>query len=137
MTKEQRIEYNKLCASFLGYGDPCYDNVFYFVYNKNNDYDFLIPAMLELNYSTEFLTNWNWIMIVVERICQTGFRKYSYSCEEHSRCVFTDMAILHQPHQFGGGNIIADSNNCVTEKEAVVSAIYNFLNWYNNECKTN
>ena len=40
------------------------------------------------------------------------------------------MAICYQKHEFGGGNIIADSDKCSEEKEAVVEAIDSFLKWY-------
>lgn len=85
----------------------------------------------------EFHSDWNWLMEAVEFISGTlGYRKYSYSHEEHSRCVFTDMAILHQTHDFGGGNIVIDSGTQNTEKEAVFIAVSDFAknhNLYNDK----
>jgi hypothetical protein len=82
----------------------------------------------------KFHSDWNWIMEAVEFICGTlGYRKYSYTHEEHSRCVFTDMAILFQKHDFGGGNIIIDSDKQKTEKEAVFIAVSDFAKLYNEE----
>jgi len=75
----------------------------------------------------KFHEDWNWIMHVVNSIEGQGFRKYTYSHEEHARCVFTDMAILSQNHQFGGGNIVSDSGKCYNEKEAVIMAINNIF----------
>jgi len=75
----------------------------------------------------KFNEDWNWIMHVVNAIADQGFRKYTYSHEEHARCVFTDMAILSQNHQFGGGNIVSDSGKCSNEKEAVIMAINNIF----------
>lgn len=132
-TKEEIIEYNLRCAEFLGYK--------YYPHN----FEGRIPsgkagwqtekAHLKLggylcrhNRDLPFFNDWNRIMAVVNSICNKGFRKYSYSNEEHSRCVFTDMTILYQSHNFGGGNIIADSGKCSTEREAVVQAINNFFN---------
>jgi hypothetical protein len=81
-----------------------------------------------------FHSDWNWIMEAVEFICGTlGYRKYSYTHEEHSRCVFTDMAILFQKHDFGGGNIIIDSDEQKTEKEAIFIAVSDFAKLYNEE----
>jgi hypothetical protein len=70
-------------------------------------------------------------MKVSNKIQTLGYRKYTYSHEEHSRCVFTDMVIVTQSHDFGGGNIVADSGECRNEKEAMIKAINEFL--INNE----
>lgn len=82
----------------------------------------------------KFHKEWKWLMEAVEFINGTlGYRKYSYSHEEHSRCVFTDMAILHQTHDFGGGNIVIDSGTQNTEKEAVFIAVSDFAKLYNDK----
>lgn len=80
----------------------------------------------------KFHEDWNWLMYAVAKIYRLGFRKYSYSHEEHSRTVFTDMAILKQKHDFGGGNIVADSGKCKNEKEALIQAIKDFFANKNN-----
>jgi hypothetical protein len=77
-----------------------------------------------------FDISWDWIHKITDIICSEGYRKYFYSHEEHSRFVFTDMHIVKQTHQFGGGNIIADSGKCSNEKEAAILAIDDFLNKY-------
>lgn len=131
MTQEEILDYNRRCAEFLGFK---YKNQakFWAIYPLDNN-----SYLRQLGYvrmdNLKFHSDWNWIMEVVEAICREGFRKYSCSNEEHSRCVFTDMSILYQNHEFGGGNIIADSGKQKTEKEAVLQAINQFLIWYNSQ----
>lgn len=119
MNKQEIENYNCLCAEFLG--------VEYEIHSSTWRYKDLITTELQ------FHSDWNWIMKVINEILIRGFRKYTYTNEDHSRCVFTDMSILYQNHEFGGGNIVADSKKCNSEKEAVVQAINQFLIWYNNE----
>lgn len=135
MTNKE-LEYNKRCAEFLDYK--------YYPHN----YKGIIPsglagwqkenALLKHNNlylcrkHTElpFSKDWNWLIEVVTRIQELGYRKYSYSHEHHSRVVFTDMAILYQEHSFGGGNIIADSGECSDEKRATIEAVKKFFDFY-------
>lgn len=113
MTQQEILEYNQRCAEFL----DLHRDEEVVIYNMESyPYDYL-----------KFHSDWNWIMEVINKIFKKGFRKYSYTHEEHSRCVFTDMAISYQKHAFGGGNIIADSGKCSEEKEAVVKAIDSLL----------
>jgi hypothetical protein len=130
MDNNQRITYTKNCLEFLHYKCVTPDDKDFRIYQgKHNN----LPEMIDANFNDGFLNNWNWIMEIVDKILAQGFRKYSCTHEEHSRCVFTDMAISYQKHEFGGGNIVADSGKCTTEKAAVVQAINQFLIWYSNE----
>lgn len=72
-------------------------------------------------------------MEILQAIRCAGFRQYCISHEAFLRCVFTDMTTSFQKHRFGGGNIVADSGECSAYKLAVITAINNFLNWYNKE----
>ena len=131
MTQEEILEYNKRCAEFLGSelkNDGQYN---YWTYDHLGFNLMKISGSAWISGNFEFHSDWNWIMEIVEAICKLGFRKYSYSHEEHSRCVFTDLSIIFQNHSFGGGNIVSDSGKIVSEKEAVVQAINQFLIWYN------
>jgi len=127
MTQEERQEYNKKCAKLLNWK------------KLNKDSGMLNWELLyrstERGYvsilNMQFHNNWNWIMEVINQIHAEGFRRYTECHEESCKCVFTDMAICHQTHRFGGGNIVADSGKASKEKEAVVQAINNFLIWYN------
>jgi hypothetical protein len=121
MTQQEIQEGNKQIALMLGWNGDA------FLLEKN------IKAKTGLCH-LKFHLDWNWIMEAVEFICGTlGYRKYSYTHEEHSRCVFTDMAILFQKHDFGGGNIIIDSDEQKTEKEAMFIAVSDFAKLYNEE----
>lgn len=142
MTQEEILEYNKRCAEFLGYKLITPDNrknperwssSYWEHPSKSNTAP--LGRILGQDEYLEFHSDLNWIMEVADEIFAQGFRKYSYTHEEHSRCVFTDMAISYQKHEFGGGNIVADSGKCTTEKEAVVQAINQFLIFYNENNK--
>ena len=102
-------EYNKLCAEFLGY-----------VNTTPNDKDFnihehpLTKKMIETNYCNYFTDDWNWIMEVVEKI--------------------EEIYYLKPVHILGNQcNILTNKTFKVcrdSKKEAVVQAIWEFLNWY-------
>ena len=138
MTQKEIIEYNKRCAEFLGYElitpqmrknpEKWKDYSYWEHKDKANVHS--SEKVLGSEKSLSFHSDWNWIMKVVNEILKQGYRKYTQSHEEYSRCVFTDMAISYQTHDFGGGNIVADSGNCNTEKEAVVNTINQFLIHY-------
>jgi len=118
MTQEQIQAYNILCARFMNMEDDA------ILLEMNRD------RRSNKNY-LHFHYDWEWIMRVVAKICNKGFRKYTINSEEGCKCVFTDMAILEQPHSFDGGNIVAHSGDVSSEKQAVVEAINKFLIWDN------
>lgn len=105
-----RKEYNKLCAKFVGAFK-----------DANGDYDFEgIDFIFQGCTSTEpllFDSDWNWIMEVVERIESLG---YSFTIGNNHASIWK------------GGSAIVSSNAKIkqSKKEAVVQAIWNFLNWY-------
>ena len=125
MTKEEILEYNKLCAEFLGlelYGPGFPSGYFY----KQDYYDFYHFEDLK------FHSDWNWIMMVIEKIQGLGFNTDSYSPIQGS------VELEDTLHEF---NIWDKINPEIqgrgkTKKEAVVKAINQFLIWY-NENKTN
>lgn len=126
-------EFNIRCAKFLNISDTNSKYNFLFIYANTSffaDFD-KTPDKDVWDYLL-FDSDWNWLTDVVNEITTQGFRKYSYTHEDHSRCVFTDLAILHQNHDFGGGNIISDSGDCISEKDAIIKAINQFLIWYND-----
>jgi hypothetical protein len=119
MTQQEIQERNQQIALMLGL--------------YHDEYVVIFSDMMSYTWDNlKFHKKWNWLMEAVEFICNNlGHRKYSYSHEDHSRCVFTDMAILHQTHDFGGGNIVIDSGTQNTEKEAVFIAVSDFAKLYN------
>jgi len=143
MTPQEIQERNKQIALMLGWKETTLEYKLKWrgvpteerLKRLNQDY---VPILMKenedplFNSSLRWHSNWNWLMEAVEFIYGTlGFRKYSYSNEEHSRCLFTDMAIISQNHNYGGGNIITDSGKQSTEKEAVFIAVSDFAKLYN------
>ena len=107
-------EYNKMCAEFLGYvnltpDDPDFD--FYEHPTEPVKLGEHIRKTLE-PMSMLFHTDWNWIMEVVEKI--------------NSTYVFNDLPdttlldIREEMRAYLG----------LSNKEAVVNSIWEFLNWY-------
>ena len=101
-------KYNRLCAEFLGWKleDGYYNR------DMHHDYSFVKEDELK------FHSDWNWIMEVVEKIHYFKTLIISNNhCEVHFM-IEDNMRI----------NVHAR-----TTKEAVVEAIWRFLNWYNEQ----
>jgi hypothetical protein len=95
------------------------------VYSEQNNYPHI---------GLPFYRDWNYLMEAVDFICGTlGYRRYSYTNEDHSRCVLTDMAMAFQNHNFGGGYIVIDSGKQNTEHEALFIAVSDFAKHRNEE----
>lgn len=143
MTKEQLVEYNKLCALFLGATVNTTSNKDFHFYegvkligNKICAVKTVEEEWISVN-TLKFDSDWNWIMIVVEKIETTydEFHGYFGVHISSNGCVIQGTKLRtnpENPHYAYFANHTEPS-----KKEAVFSAIYNFLNWYNNECKTN
>lgn len=120
LTQEEILQYNRMCAAFLGYdlskivdvmpvnkdGDYC---------NGNGDLDadgnpcYLIyaPSVFKFHW------DWNWIMKVIEKIGSLPFAE-TQGLREYIDDNFNDW----QVHIF-------------SKKDVVVQTINNFLLWYN------
>lgn len=109
MTQEEILEYNKLCAEFLGLklSGPGFPSGYFY----KQDYD------------------WNWIMEVVEAI-----EKLKYLVVIKSN--FCQIQELGNRENNFNPKIIS-SLYSKSKQEAVIQAINQFLIWYNNENKTN
>jgi hypothetical protein len=118
-------EFNRLCAELLGFvktreiNDFCYCENSEGVLINQKEY-----KILETNFENRFTEDWNWIMVVVEKIVSLDILSYyerEYdSISETYKCKFY--------HKKGNFNIVAESES---EKDAVIDAIWQFLNWYN------
>ena len=111
MREYSRIEYNKLCAEFLGYTNTTPTDPDFSIYEnekgitvKGRLYKLLEPM------SMEFDSDWNWIMEVLLK---------AYSVLPPSSDTRQDLI-----RRAGSGS-----------KEATVLAIWNFLNWYNENTR--
>lgn len=149
MTQEEILDYNKLCAEFLGWkyckndlvfnskmdGHPSHNSVFSGWVKKEQTYTKGVPLFvvkqnrLEIEYKRKLLyhSDWNWIFEVVEAIEKLGY--------------YTKNECIRNINYF---NIYELENNEATfygtdnsKKEAVVEAINQFLIWHktNNNAK--
>lgn len=152
MAQEEIQTYNKLCAKFLGYQVlhkkfqqlwSTSSNEYEFVWeegeivcDKEGDEVQIYPDADPLTDLADlpFDSNWNWIMEVVERI-----EKLKFIID-----ISSDSCLI----QSSDGEYSESSNrmvNCshqiylteVSKKEAVITAIYQFLTWYNETTTTN
>ena len=128
MTQEQLLEYNKMCAKFLGVDNTlsCYYLPKFGLYK--NSYGEIYYEEVFNEDELKFHSDWNWIIEVVEVIEKLGY----YTKNECIRNVnyFNIYELKNNEETFYGSG-----NN--SKKEAVVQAIYQFLKWHNNETKTN
>lgn len=122
MTQEEILKYNKLCADVMGWK------------NLNDDsYPEYLTPMGDF-YSLKnlmFDSDWNWIMMVIEKIEGLGFNTDSYSPIHGS---VESEATLHEFNIWDKINPEIQGRG-KTRKQATVQAIYKFLIWY-NENKT-
>lgn len=128
MTQKEILEFNKLCAEFLGLiplSKP-YDGAF----RTNHEVD--IPnSLLELIHSEmeceswyvypKFHSDWNWIMEVVEAIEKLD------RGDEHGK-----FRLIRYGSSVNWNNL-PPSIDSKSPKEAVVQAINQFLIWYNKK----
>jgi hypothetical protein len=154
MTQEQILEYNKMCADFLGLKKKvhnekekewyltCYPTLpehreaYNLPLNFPSKYEH--PNVIFALYDNlpvqnervcvaklKFHSDWNWIMEVVEAIEKSGFNTDSYSpIQGLVEDNFYEFNIWNKINP----EIQGRGN---TNKEAVVQAINKFLTWYN------
>ena len=123
MKEYNELEFNKLCAEFLGYElitpdkrrNPSEWSYSYWEH-KNKANVHTSKKVLGRDEYLQFHFDWNWIMEVLEKI---------YSLD-----IYYDKYIMYNSSQFTDGKIELSTN-----KGAVVQAIWEFLNWYKNETK--
>jgi hypothetical protein len=98
-------EYNRLCAEFLGWKQNSKKTTFYVDKNDSRH----IYEIQDL----KFHSNWEWIMEVVEKINDTPIEDDFIECIEAKYLIFQRLG--------------------KTYKLAVVEAIWQFLNWFNEQ----
>ena len=128
MKNFNKEEYNKLCAEFLGgvlseMEAPLNPQWFGLPFEKRG-----IPEGL-----LKFDFDWNWIMEVVEKI-EDGLKLHTVTSQgmtghyiNINRGVSVAHSSLSNPSKFMGTG--------KTKKEAVIRAIWEFLDWYNQQEK--
>lgn len=141
-------EYNRMCAEFLKYGIPITDKDFCFYEHPKYDEKSVIPKLIEANFEKRFTEDWNWIMEVVDKIELLpdlyGRKDCRYVVDITTDALIDNkhtVTITHSVYSRSpkGNTPIYKQERKVTvyrhanKKEAVVQAIWEFLNWYNQK----
>jgi hypothetical protein len=133
MKKEyNKEEYNKLCAEFMGYKLVTpemrkHPEEWISSYWENPDFNGSSKGVLCSENGLQYNTNWNWIMEVVDTIPQK-VQGINVSIHPNS-CLITDTGVRGQLSLNASKNIVKVLD-APTRKEAVIQAIWEFLNWY-------
>lgn len=142
MTEQEIVEYNNRCAKFLGYEliTPAmrkypekWKHSYWEINNKNNVHT--SKYVLCMDGYLSFHSNWNNIMEMVEAIEKLGFRFEIWKMED------ADLHRVDILKMGWAGESVFDSKDGwtklthATKKEAIVSAINQFLIWYENDKK--
>ena len=126
MKQEEILDYNKLCAEFLGYGTIGIGKnmviMFPDVKIEGAGYISNNRSIQDLHYHSD----WNWIHEVVEAIeklnMQVSIIDEECAIIDTKKAEAEENLFMIKPIAFGEGK---------TKKEAVVQAINQFLIWYN------
>jgi hypothetical protein len=105
-------EYSNYCAKLLGYLNTTPTDPDFNIYENKNGFviDGKQYTMLE-TMSMKFHSDWNWIHEVIEKINDTPIEDGFIECIEAKYLIFQRLGKTH--------------------KSAVVEAIWQFLQWYN------
>ncbi len=116
MTRQEILEFNKLCAEFLKMEFDIHSGTWR--YKK------------EITTELLFHSDWNWIHEIIEAIEQLRFNvRITCACITIETTVDnnSNLRTIFKFHSIGG--------EFETKKEAVVEAINEFLIWYNKQNK--
>ena len=134
MTQKEILQYNRMCAEFLGYKNLTPDDKDFNIYENEKGMIIgnKIYTLLE-TMSMRFHSDWNWIMEVVEAI-EIKFPIFTLQWEYDDREEFSengkylaDWFTLYPKDEILVGLSDLRSNS---RQEAVVHAINQFLIWY-------
>ena len=122
MTQEEILDYNKLCAEFLGW-EYAKDRD---IWNPNMHHDYSFTYSINL----KFHSDWNWIMEIIEKILKDYRTDFYLDFDMPVSDTFT-VSIGSD------GNYNSNGKSIISSKEAVINAINQFLIWYktNNNAK--
>ncbi len=136
ITTEEILEYNKMCADFLGaknVGKKGYLKLDYYqhdLFNRtewSNTYQDNIEVDTLLVSSMRFHLDWNWIIEVIEQI-ENLPAKYVVVIKD-STCDIHNIFIKDKPFNFYA------RYGMLNKRQAAVKAINTFLIWYNETDK--
>lgn len=133
MTNEQILEFNKLCADFLGATiNTTTSKDFHFYENLkmiNNQIcavKTIEDEWLDVN-TLKFHSDWKLLMSVKQKISELGYLFF----------VFPDSICVNKNRTISSPKITrVEFKKPEDEKNALVEATYNFLIWYNDKQKT-
>lgn len=125
-------EYNRLCAEFLGWESLSPKTKYcYWKYPEEKSFTFKLGSPVHSN-NLIFHSDWNWIMEVVEKIEITNspslnewMRSYVTIWSNREGCT---IEVKTEEEDFYTSIPVK-----TTKQEAVVQAIWQFLNWYNEQ----
>jgi hypothetical protein len=125
-------EFNRLCVEFIGYVNRTPTDPDFNIYENKNGFviDGKQYTILE-TMSMKFHSDWNWINEIKEKIRSLGWR-FDVS---HSGSVSksNNIVVFIWEKYCGGGDWTVVELEEMNEKEAVVRAIWQFLQWYNEQ----
>lgn len=133
-------EFNRLCAEFLGINLDLNSNQINKYYQQAiSMYEFERIDGTNKDFIDYFLfhSDWNWIMEIRDKIISLGYRVEIGTTViiglklPDIKNDFKQFADLYTDEILGNSLKIVSNNN--NEKEAVVQAIWEFLNWYNEQ----
>lgn len=123
-------EYNKMCAKFLGAIEYIPKPWYYFPRYQQH---WFFPIRFEPNRFTtkmlKFDSDWNWIMEVKTKMCTLKSIDEFNTCYDSVSNGFFCVIFPAYKNTFN----VFQTTTFLTEKEAVVQAIWEFLNWYNEQ----
>jgi hypothetical protein len=129
-------EFNRLCAEFLGINLDLNSNQINKYYQQAiSMYEFERIDGTNKDFIDYFLfhSDWNWIMEVVEKIEMT--KKDNEWYVEYIWLPSTNISF--SVRGWSEGSVLFETfgrfYDATTKKEAVVQAIWRFLNWYNEQ----
>lgn len=128
MTPYNEQEYNRLCAEFLGSelkNDGQFD---YWTYDHLGFDPMKIRGSSWVSGNFEFHSDWNWIMEVVEKIRVTYFQGLPFQFKINDETGYVYIVHHLMDNAYFIQVLIKDKL-----KEAVVQAIWEFLQWYNEQ----
>jgi hypothetical protein len=129
MNQIEILEYNKLCAEFLGAknigkkgfsDDDYYQHDLFLRTEWSNKYQDNIEVDTLPLFSMKFHSDWNWIMEVKYRIVGSGYYWFQ----------FPNIIQINENGTISSNKIVNLTFDKLNEKAAVVQAINQFLIWY-------
>ena len=137
MEKKEILKNNALIAEFIGLKQNEYGHYI----NENNLFDAQYKLFIN---ELKFHSSWDWIMYVVEKIDELQMNNVVIDDEHFETCNFEfelkrNFATVHA-YDYSKGQaycdfVYNDSDMEENKKDAVYSAVVNFVKWFNKQMK--